>query len=310
MNASKRHDLPHVPALAVVATPIGNLGDLAPRAREALERCETLLCEDTRQAARLLAATGIAKSLSRLERLDAHAGEGRIKEIVERMAGGETFALVSDAGTPSISDPGAPLVLRCRELGLEVRPVPGPSAVATLLSVAGFEEACFTFRGFFPRKERERREEIALAAASRAARVSVWFESPGRVVDALGILASAAPTARVVAAKELTKLHEKVFAGTAAEVAGAVGHEVASEGARGEWCFAALFPRSRRGARGAGSEAGADGPGWEAALRCLIECGVSASDAAGRVSQHFGVSRKTVYHAYLKASGKKSFEKS
>jgi 16S rRNA (cytidine1402-2'-O)-methyltransferase len=279
--------------LWVVATPIGNLQDLSPRAREALGRAGAVLCEDTRRTAKLTAALSIP---ARLERFDAHSGERRVRELVERLRGGEDLALVTDAGTPGVSDPGARLVSAAREAGVEVVPVPGPSAVTALLSVSGFGETEFAFYGFFPRKAGDRARALAEAAGT-GPRIGVWFESPERVGEALAAVAEAAPGATVVAGKELTKLHERVFAGAAAAAAAAVHGELAREGAVGEWCFAVLFPE-RAGA--------AESSEWVKALRLLLDVPLSASEAARRVSQVFGVNRREVYEAALALSGKKS----
>jgi len=331
MGTAKKQDLPTraseapgdrpaglPPGLWVVATPIGNLGDLSARARAALEHAGLIYCEDTRQAAKLLQATGIAAPESgerraerRLERLDAHASPDRIAhaagEIAARAARGEGVALVTDAGTPAVSDPGARLVAAVAALDVDVTPVPGPSAVMALLSAAGFEDTAFAFRGFFPRKGGERSRELESCAQSPVARLYVWFESPNRVVDALESLAAAFPGAAVVASKELTKAYERFFRGTAVEVRDRVNREIAAEGERGEWCFAVRFEGEGRSAGEGDAGAGESGEAlWTRVLECLIEGGVSASGAARQVSQHFGAPRKSAYDLALRISGKKS----
>jgi 16S rRNA (cytidine1402-2'-O)-methyltransferase len=273
-----------------VATPIGNLEDLSPRARQALEEAAAVLCEDTRRTAQLMARLGLSRPL---ERLDAHSGPERIDVVAARLCAGESLALVSDAGTPAISDPGARLVARARELGVTITPVPGPSAPVTLLSAAGFEETAFAFRGFFPRKNKERDEELGrLRESARlgVARVFVWFESPERVLEALERVAALLPEARVVAAKELTKLHERIFAGNSAQTLAQARDEIGREGARGEWCFAALVPEAEPATRD--SDESSD---WVKALHCLLNAQVSASVAARQVSQQFGVTRNRAY---------------
>ena len=286
MTEKKRQDLP---SILVVATPIGNLADASPRVKEALESASAVLCEDTRRTSRLVAALGIRP---RLERFDAHASEGRVAELVGRMRDGETFALVSDAGTPGISDPAAELVRAVRESGLSASPVPGPSAVAALLSVSGFASAEFAFRGFFPRKKGDREREVAMASACEAARVFVWFESPERVEEALAAFAAAPAGTRAIAGKELTKLHERFFAGTAAETLASVSAELAREGNVGEWCFAVEFPPLAR----------VESSEWVKALRCLLDARVPASEAAKRVSQYFDVRKNAVYEEALRIS--------
>jgi 16S rRNA (cytidine1402-2'-O)-methyltransferase len=291
MNPLKRQVFP--PGLWVVATPIGNLDDLSARARQALSDADAVLCEDTRRTSQLLAALGVSRPL---ERFDAHAGEARVEGLVRRLVEGQSFALVSDAGTPGVSDPGARLVARAREAGVAVTPVPGPSAPVTLLSAAGFDETAFVFRGFFPRKAAEREAELGLARESARlglARVLVWFESPERVEEALLAVAGFEPGARVFAGKELTKLHERFFSGDAREAAAQVGAELEAQGKRGEWCFAVRMPERAGGEESESSE-------WVKALHCLLNAQVSASTAAREVSQQFGVPKNRAYKEALK----------
>jgi 16S rRNA (cytidine1402-2'-O)-methyltransferase len=299
MVETKRQDLPA--GLWVVATPIGNLGDLSPRARAALETADALLCEDTRTTLALLGALGISRPPGALLRLDAHAEKKGLDAVVERLASGQSLALVADAGTPGISDPGARLVSRAREEGIRVVPVPGPSAVAALVSILGSIDPSFVFRGFFPRKDGERERELDLAARSGGlSRVFVWFESPHRIAESLRAAAGRLPGAHALAAKELTKLHERTAWGTVAEVADAVAAEIESEGPKGEWCFALLLPD--------GAVASAESSDWVKALECLLDAGVSASEAAKQVSQHFGVAKNEAYDRSLELSRKKEAE--
>ena len=292
MNIKKRQILP--PGLWVVATPIGNLGDLTERAQQALEEAEVILCEDTRRTSQLLSVLGLSKTL---ERLDAHATDKQLARVIQALTDGQSFALVTDAGTPAISDPGARIVSLAHGAGIRVTPVPGVSAVMTLLSVAGLEETEFCFRGFFPKKTKEKKEELALAASAKVARIFVWFEAPGRVLDTVEQIALEWPEAQVVAGKELTKLHEKVLVGTASEVAKLLAAELNLEGERGEWCLIVRFAVTTV----LGPEESSD---WVKALRCLMEEGVSASQSAKRVSQTFGVTKKIVYEMALSLAGK------
>lgn len=288
--------------LWVVATPIGNLSDLSERAHYALANAQTVLCEDTRQAAKLFSALGLERPINGFERLDAHAGPAKIAKIAERLANGETMALISDAGTPGISDPGADIVAAARGRGVTITPVPGPSAVIALLSVAGYAEQNFCFRGFFPRKKGEKTAEIEQVSNTSVAQIYVWFESPNRIVESLEAIVEMLPRADVIAAKELTKLHEKFFSGTASAVAESVGAEIKNEGARGEWCFAIRFPEKMSETRQSCEESS----DWVKALKCLIDAQVSAPEAARQVCQHFGAARKAAYEMALKISGKKS----
>jgi 16S rRNA (cytidine1402-2'-O)-methyltransferase len=189
-------------------------------------------------------------------------------------------------------------VARAHELGVSVTPFPGPSAPITLLSAAGFDETVFVFRGFFPRKKGEREAELRLARESASlgfARVLVWFESPERIEEAVRAVAEHEPTARVFVGKELTKLHERFFAGEATEVAPQIASELKAEGVRGEWCFAICLPESE--ARD--SDAQVESSDWVKALQCLLNAQVSASRAAREVSQTFGVPKNRVYKEAL-----------
>lgn len=293
------------PGLWVVATPIGNLLDLTERARRALALANAVLCEDTRRTSRLMAALGIS---ARLERFDAHSRPGELERWVERLLQGENLAVVTDAGTPGISDPAAALVNAAREAGVRVVPVPGASAVTALLSVSGVLDPAFVFRGFFPRKAGERAQELAaIEAAQEVSRVFVWYESPERVVSALECLAShpALANSRLVVAKELTKLHERIFTATPEEVLGQVREEVEREGALGEWCLILEILSAKPAAAGSSAQGTGLDSAASKALQCLVNLGVSASDAAREVSQSFGVPKKAAYEAFLRLSRKK-----
>lgn len=296
MSDRKRQEVPGI--LWVVATPIGNLQDLTPRARGVLEAADTILCEDTRQTQKLLHAIGSPREGRDFERLDAHASPGKLRRAVERLQEGARLALVSDAGTPGISDPGAELVRAAREAGIRIEPIAGPSALAVFLSAAGFTGTGFTFRGFFPRKAAEQKEALA-SAQSGVLGPWVWFESPQRIADALADIAAAAPAARVVAAKELSKIHERFFDGVSEDVAREVAAEISREGARGEWIFGVEFLRSE-------AQSAVDSSDWVKGLQCLLNCRITAPEAARQVSQVFGAPRNEVYRRALELSGKKS----
>ncbi len=196
-------------ALYVVATPIGNLGDITLRAVEALRSADVVAAEDTRRTRVLLGHLGLDKHVVRL---DAAATDADLERLCRRIEAGERVALVTDAGTPVVSDPGTALVARARGLGLAVTPLPGPSAVTAALSVSGFGGAGFRFLGFFPRGGKER--TTALADVARASETIVFFEAPHRMAETLVDLAKAAPARRVVIGRELTKIHEELLAGT------------------------------------------------------------------------------------------------
>ncbi|OFZ18996.1 MAG: 16S rRNA (cytidine(1402)-2'-O)-methyltransferase [Bdellovibrionales bacterium GWB1_55_8] len=299
MDSLKRQVLPG--QLAVVATPIGNLDDLSPRAKQVLTEADAVLCEDTRRTARLIAGSLIDRPISGLERFDAHASAGKVATFVARLLAGESLAVVTDAGTPGISDPGALLVAAAREAGVTVVTIPGPSAVMALLSVSGFGETAFAFRGFFPRKDSDRETELKTAAASRQVRVWVWFESPERILKSLQKVAEVSPDARVVAAKELTKLHERIFAGGAEAVSEAIAQEVENSGTRGEWCFAVQFPQAAGDTEFSGTGLPSlNSSEWVKALLCLKDAGVPASESVKHVCRHYDVPRNVVYESAVK----------
>ncbi len=203
-------------ALVLVGTPIGNLGDLSPRAVAALSGADIVYCEDTRHSRKLLTHSGIV-GVS-LRSLHEHNETDRIDEVTARVAGGATVVLVSDAGMPGISDPGSRLVAAVAAAGLTVSVVPGPSAVLAALVTSGLPTDRFCFEGFLPRSGRERRERLAAVAAEP--RTTVLFEAPGRVAATMRDLAAVVGTDRPVAvARELTKLHEELWRGTAGEAA-------------------------------------------------------------------------------------------
>jgi 16S rRNA (cytidine1402-2'-O)-methyltransferase len=206
--------------LVLVATPIGNLGDLSPRARTVLAEADLICCEDTRRTRALLTAMAISAGGAygdRLLSLHEHNEASRIERVRSCVAGGGTVAVVSDAGTPGISDPGSMLVARLAEMGEEITVVPGPTSVVAALVVSGLPTDRFCVEGFLPRKGGERRERVAALMADQ--RTSVVLEAPGRVAATLGDLAALDGARRVAVARELTKVHEEVWRGTLAEAA-------------------------------------------------------------------------------------------
>ena len=201
--------------LYVVATPLGNLGDLAPRAAEVLRQAAVVAAEDTRRTRGLLSHLGASPTLLSFH---AHSGDRRLEALLEILADGRDVALVTDAGTPGVSDPGTELVAAAREAGFTVVPIPGPSAVATALSAAGLPADRYLFLGFLPRKGTERTRLLTRAAAEEWS--VVLFEAPSRLASLLRDLAAAAgPDRRAMVARELTKLYEELRAGTLAELA-------------------------------------------------------------------------------------------
>lgn len=199
----------------LVPTPIGNLGDITLRALDALRTADRIACEDTRHSARLLNHYEI--SGKPLVALHDHNEARRAPDLVEAARGGETVAVISDAGMPGISDPGFRLVRACREAGVPVEVLPGPSAVPTALIASGLPCHAFRFGGFLPMKGGKRR--TALADALATGETAVFFESPHRIAGTLEMLAELAPDAPVCVARELTKKFETLHRGTARELA-------------------------------------------------------------------------------------------
>lgn len=202
--------------LYIVATPLGNLGDLSTRAAEVLRSVAVVAAEDTRRTRGLLSHLGASP---RLLSYHAHSEDGRLETLLEILDAGRDVALVSDAGTPVVSDPGVDLVAAAREAGATIVPIPGPSAVAAALSAAGLRGDRYLFLGFIPRKGGERARLLSRAATEEWS--VVLFEAPPRLVDLLQDLGTVAGAdRRAVVARELTKLHEELRAGTLEELAG------------------------------------------------------------------------------------------
>jgi 16S rRNA (cytidine1402-2'-O)-methyltransferase len=201
-------------ALVLVATPIGNLGDLSPRAREVLAEADLICCEDTRRTRALLSAAGIG-ARDRLLSLHEHNERERLDRVAACVAAGGTVAVVSDAGTPGISDPGAWLAAQLAAAGETVTTVPGPSSVIGALVVSGLPTDRFCVEGFLPRKGPERRRRLATLMADE--RTAVVLEAPGRVAGTLAELAALDPARPAAIVRELTKVHEEVWRGTLGE---------------------------------------------------------------------------------------------
>ena len=265
--------------LYVVATPLGNLDDLSPRAGTTLTRVAAVAAEDTRHTKPLLAHIG---SHAELVSFHAHSSDAALRRILQLLAGGKDVALVTDAGTPTVSDPGAALVAAARERDIPVVSVPGPTAVAAALSVSGLAADRYVFLGFLPRKGGERRRLLEAVAASEW--TSVVFEAPLRVAELLRDLAEACGGERRAAvARELTKLFEETRAGTLTELAG----YYADAPPRGEvTVIVAGMGKPRR-------EASVPDP--EARARALLAQGMTRRDAADRLALETGITRNTAY---------------
>jgi 16S rRNA (cytidine1402-2'-O)-methyltransferase len=226
MNASKTSDAPLAPGLYLVATPIGNLEDITLRALRVLRSADRIACEDTRQTAKLLNHFGISTPTVSYH---LHNETGRADELIDQLKTGARIALVSDAGTPAIADPGAELVARAIAAGITVYPIPGASAALAALVASGLSTERFTFHGFLPSKSGQRRTVLEqLRAALSVAKplqpdepstTHIFYETPHRILEALeDIAATLGPTHRIVLARELTKLHEEFLRGPVSEV--------------------------------------------------------------------------------------------
>lgn len=261
--------------LVVVGTPIGNLGDLSPRAVDALRAAEVVACEDTRRTGRLLASAGVQPP--RLVRFDDHTEHTSTAGLVERMCAGGTVALVSDAGLPGLSDPGAVLVAAAVDADVAVEVVPGPFAAVVALVGSGLLDGSgrFCFEGFLPRKGPLRRERLAAIAGER--RTIVLYEAPHRLAATLADLTEALGGRRRVAlCRELTKLHEETWRGTLAEAVARCG-EIPP---RGEYVLVV---------RGAAEPPEVGDDVLRVALDEAVSAGLSRRDAAADVSARYGV---------------------
>jgi 16S rRNA (cytidine1402-2'-O)-methyltransferase len=266
--------------LFVVATPLGNLGDLTPRAAETLRGAALVAAEDTRRTRPLLAHID---AHARLVSYHAHSPPSRQQAILDALADGEDVALVTDAGTPTISDPGATLVAAARAAGLPVVVVPGPSAVTAALSGAGLSADRYTFLGFVPRKGADRTRLLAQIVASPV--TVVVFEAANRLAKLLADLAATAEGERAATvARELTKVHEEFRAGTLTALAG----YYAAHEARGEVTVVIA---------GAPSPVAAahDEPALQEEARRLLARGMTRRDAARHLADAFGLSRNAAY---------------
>lgn len=273
-----------VPALVLAATPIGDPADAAPRLTHELASVPLILAEDTRRTKRLCDALGVTPSGSMMS-YHEHNEAQRTGEIVERIAAGERVLLVTDAGMPSVSDPGYRLVAACVERDLTVTCVPGPSAVLMAIAVSGLPVDRFCFEGFLPRKAGERAR--TLAALADEARTMVFFEAPHRLAVTLEAMADAfGDERRGAVCRELTKTYEEVRRGGLRELAA-----WALDGARGEITVVVEGAEPR--------EASLEDA--VATVLDLVAGGVRLKDACGQVAQASGLSKKTLYDAALAA---------
>ncbi len=278
--------------LYMVGTPIGNLGDMSPRVAEAFRAADAICCEDTRVTSKLLAHLGISKTLIRC---DENVIVQRAPELVDRLLAGETLAFASDAGMPSVSDPGQVLVDAARDAGVEVQVIPGPSACVTALVASGISCEHFFFEGFLPRKHGERVRRLSELACIPGA--LLFYESPHRAAASLQAIAQVFPKRRVALCRELTKLHEEVLR----DKAPALLETVLARGEmRGEMVIVVAPPDPDETT---GIAVQVDAPDQQELLAkdiaCALEADEPASVIAKRLSQKYSLRKREVYARVL-----------
>lgn len=292
--------------LIIVGTPIGNLGDLTPRVAQAFEAADAICCEDTRVTSKLLAHLGISRPLVRC---DENVIASRSPELIGRMLAGDVIAFASDAGMPSVSDPGQVLVDAAREAGVDVEVIPGPSACVTALVASGIPCEHFYFEGFLPRKHGERVRRLSQLAAIPGA--LLFYESPHRVAASLEAVAEVFPTRQVALCRELTKLHEEVLRAQApylleqvrerGELKGEMVLVVAPPSEEELAAFASMMPGAAAGAAGAVDVDEA----LQKDIQDALAQGEPASAIAKRLSQCYSLKKRAVYERVLAAQGQK-----
>lgn len=268
--------------LTIVATPIGNLGDMTIRSLEALRQADVIACEDTRRTGSLLAHFAIPHEPFIV--CNAHTERSAAAEIERRLQAGKSVVLVSDAGTPGVSDPGYRVVAHVLAAGLEVEALPGPSAVLVALVSSGLDIERFSFEGFLPRKGAERKTRLRDLIAQQ--RTSVLFESPRRMAATITDLAETLGGQReVVIARELTKLHEEIWRGTLAEATDHLG----SKEPRGEYVIVL----------DGATAVEVDDQQLEGAIAEILRNGGTRRDAVSEVVSKYGVAKRRVYRLAL-----------
>lgn len=263
--------------LYVVATPIGNLEDITLRALRVLREVDRIACEDTRQTRKLLDRHGIATPLVSYHE---HNEEARATELVRELEAGKSIALVSDAGTPLIADPGYRIVALARARRVTVSPIPGASALVSALSASGLPTDAFFFGGFLPAKKTQRRKTLEKVKEYPA--TLVFYEAPHRIVEALQDIEEVLGPRRVTLARELTKVHEEFLTADAAQLREAVANRPMLKGE-----ITLMIEK--------GDSPEADESSLDEAFAKLVECGVSRMDAMKQVARARGLSKREVY---------------
>lgn len=268
--------------LYIVSTPIGNLEDITARAVRVLGEADLIACEDTRQTRKLLDHYGISKPAVSYHE---HNEAARSAELIERMSGGENIALVSDAGTPLISDPGYRVVRAAIDAGITVTPIPGPSAALAALAASGLATDAFRFCGFLPPKMTQRRKILTDLQDEDC--TLIFYEAPHRIVEALEDIVSTMGPRPVVVAREVTKMHEEFLRGTAEEIRAELAQRASI---RGE--ITVLI--------GKGAAVTLDDRSIEEAVQELEQQGVARMEAIKRVAKARGISKRDAYRQVLK----------
>ena len=295
-ESNETQTAPLAPGLYLVATPIGNLGDITLRALDVLRRVDRIACEDTRQTQKLLNHFGISKPT---ESCHEHNERERATGYVEALRAGERIAVVTDAGMPGISDPGSWLASAAIEAGIPVFPIPGANAALSALVASGMPTSEFHFLGFLPEKAGARRTRIEmLAAAGVEAGTLVFYEAPHRILDTLGDFESVfGPHLRVVVARELTKVHEEFLRGTVGE---ARRELAARDRIRGEITLLVQAPAEQRPRVGAELGTIAD-----RVAKMQSEAGIDEKEALKRLARELGQSKSDVYRELQREKAKK-----
>ncbi len=271
--------------LFVVATPIGNLEDITMRALEVLRNVHVIACEDTRKSRILLHRWEIRQRLLSFHKFS----EARKMQLVlDRLEQGQDVAIISDAGTPAIADPGARVVRAALDAGYKVVPIPGPSAVAAALSVSGVDCSTFHYLGFVPRKDEERRSFFDSVAKS--GRTSIFFETPHRIEQTLKIAADILGTRRISLMRELTKMHEEILAGTAAEILATLQQR---ETVKGEIVLVVE-----------GGTPTVEVPDLQQIVETLMSEGFSGKRLANEAHQRYGVRKSQAYETFLEIASR------
>ena len=280
--------------ISMVATPIGNLSDITERAIHALEKCDELWCEDTRHTQNLLNALNISRQGDhhRLKRFDQHTAEKDLLQMLEKVEmEGRWIAVVTDAGVPGISDPGAKIIENIYQYpGIKIEPIPGASAVSSMVSIAGFTDNSFRFQGFFPRERKDALQLLSTLDESG----TIFFESPKRILETVETLKVWSETLDIAPkfcfAKELTKVHETIYSGMGTKfIEFFLGQDFDE---RGEWVFSVELPKDYLKNKKVVTE-------WELTMECLIEAEIPTKKAAQLVSTKFNIAKNLAYQKAL-----------